>query len=228
MTNFEKKVLVVVGHPDDEILLCGGAIAWHVAQGHPVKVVIVAQGIFSRGMEGAEAKKIQLSKEMHDANEVLGVHDVVLLDFPDQKLDTIPILEITQRIETIIDEYQPTVVYTHHSGDLNVDHEIVHRAVLTATRPVPEQVVKEVYAGEVLSSTEWSTPSTTSVFTPNVYLDVTEYFDKKIEALEVYASEIRDYPHPRSVKGVEAQATLRGVETGVEKAEAFMLLRALH
>lgn len=200
-------ILIVASHPDDEVLGCGGVITKYVEKGDNVYCLILGKG---RGIEAKEA------------SDILGIKKTFFFDFPDQRYDSIPLLDIIQIIEKVKEEVKPEIVFTHSSGDLNLDHQITQKAVLTAFRPQPKENVKEIYGFEVLSSTEWG-----SGFKPNVFFDITKEFEKKIKALKAYDSEMREYPHPRSYEGVEVLAKKRGMTVGVEKAEAFELLHFL-
>jgi LmbE family N-acetylglucosaminyl deacetylase len=131
-------------------------------------------------------------------------------------------------IEPIIDEFQPTIVYTHHGGDLNVDHRIVHQAVLTACRPQPNACVKKILSFEVNSSTEWASTSMSSPFLPNYFIDISQYQGGKQQLLERYQQEMKHYPHTRSVEAISYLNKVRGSAMGIESAEAFMLIRAIH
>ncbi len=146
-----KKVLVVAAHPDDEILGCGGTMARHVENGDVVQILFVADGVTSRGQFNID----QHRKVSIQANEEVGAQLPIFLDFPDNQLDSVPLLQIVQSIEPHIDDFSPSVVYTHFAGDLNIDHSIVNRAVMTACRPQPNFSVQEIYAFEVPSSTGW-------------------------------------------------------------------------
>jgi len=220
-----KKILIVAAHPDDEILGCGGTVARFTRKGVKAVTLILGEGITSRGGND-DRKSLQLLKNQADkANRLIGVDEIVLGDFPDNRFDTVPLLEITQKIEQEIERVRPDTIFTHHWGDLNIDHRITHQAVLTAARPLPGSPVKMILAFEVLSSTEWG--GMQRHFVPNVYFDISETLGKKVEAMEVYIGEVRSYPHPRSIKGIETLALKRGMETGVEAAEAFELTRML-
>jgi LmbE family N-acetylglucosaminyl deacetylase len=144
---------------------------------------------------------------------------------PDNRLDTVPLLEVVKLVEDMVDRITPEVIYTHHSGDLNVDHGIIHRAVLTATRPVAGQTVREIYAFEVPSSTEWAFQRLEPSFRPNVFVDITRTIDAKIAAIECYKTETREFPHPRSPEALRALATRWGSVVGCAAAEAFELVR---
>jgi LmbE family N-acetylglucosaminyl deacetylase len=218
------RVLVVAAHPDDETLGAGGTIARHTSAGDEVWVCLLSEGASSRHDE------VELQKSCAErACEVLGVHKVVFLDFPDQRLDTISLIDIIRPIESCIESLQPDLVYTHFMEDANQDHRIAYRATLVATRPVPGFSVKQLLCFETPSSTEWAAPFPGSVFAPNVYVDITETLPTKLEAMSKYAdthvSEVREFPHPRSLEALEVYAKRHGVKVGRPAAEPFMLVR---
>lgn len=214
-----ERVLVIAAHPDDEVLGCGGTIAAHAADGDEVYVLFVADGETSRGMKALPNRNFMA----HAASKVLGTKPPAFLDFSDQRLDQLGLLDITKLIEVHVFLWKPTIVYTHHAGDLNLDHRIVHQAVMTACRPLPGSSIKQIYAFEVLSSTEWG-----SGFAPNHFVNVSgEASFKKVEALLCYESEMRDHPHPRSYDGINYLESLRGAACGIDRAEAFMTLRSI-
>ena len=224
------KVAVVAAHPDDEILGCGGTMARLLREGHEVKIAIVAEGLTSRNDKREDTKKDELH-HLHGCAEAAakktGGAEVVFFQLPDNRLDTIPLLEITKLIENLLQRWTPDVIYTHHPGDLNVDHEVVHRAVLTATRPVDSHSVREIYAFEIASSTEWAFQQLTPSFRANVFVDISATLDTKIAALECYDTEVRPFPHPRSAEAVRAAAMRWGSVAGCRAAEAFELVRML-
>lgn len=226
----KERVLIVAAHPDDEVLGCGGAIIRHCKDGDEVRVLIVAQGITSRYSEIKEERLKNehnaLIKAATKAAQILGVSEVQHLDYPDNRLDTVDRLTIIRDIEAKIEGFQPTVVYVHHAGDVNIDHRRIHEAVVTACRPMKHMSVKKLLSYEVPSSTEWQTPGSAPSFMPNYFIDISECIESKLEALEAYESEMRDWPHPRSMKGVEHLNRWRGAQVGFEAAEGFMLLRA--
>lgn len=205
-------VLVVVAHPDDEVLMCGGTIAKHVAAGDRVFVLIMADGVTSRiGYEHGEIHARMLAGNA--ASKVLG-YDGDIVGMPDQRLDTIDQLLINRRIEAEIAKQKPTIVYTHWHGDLNLDHALVSRAVKVGCRP--GSGVQQVYLGEVPSSTEYA-----GGFNPCVFVDISDYEDKKVQALLCYERELGARNHPRSLPAIESLAQLRGATVGVAAAEAF-------
>lgn len=210
------KILVVAAHPDDEVLGCGGTIARLVDEGHEVVAACMTMG---RSDEQAAC--------LLPACDMIGVDSHHILGFRDNEMDTTPLLRVCEALETLLDITAYDRIYTHHPGDLNIDHQITARAVLTATRPKPGCKVKEIFAFEVPSSTEWNF-GTAQPFVPNVYVDLGHHIHKKIKALECYESEMREEPHPRCPLGVNSLAERRGFECGVVSAEAFMLLRGIY
>jgi len=220
-----KKVFAVVAHPDDEVLGCGGTIAKHSANGDNVSVVFMTDGVSSRPDQG----KVEISarsKAMKKALKVLGVKRHFVFDFPDNMMDQVALLDVVKPLEVLIKRYRPEVIYTHHQGDLNVDHNITSRAVTTASRPVPGNSVKKILTFEVMSSTEWKFNHNDG-FIPNCFTNIEEQLPLKIEALKAYDQEIHDFPHSRSLKHLEALAYHRGASVGFNAAEAFMLMREI-
>lgn len=219
------RVLCVAAHPDDEVLGCGGTLARHATAGDEVSVCIVAEGLTSRGPEAGPADLARLADQARRADALLGVGDTRLLGLPDNRLDELPRLEVIRPIEAVLAELRPEVVYTHAAGDLNIDHQIVHEAVLTACRPVPGQGVRRILCFEVPSSTEWRGAGSAAPFVPNWFVDIGATLAAKRAALAIYAGEMRPWPHARSVEACEHLARWRGAGVGVEAAEAFMLAR---
>jgi LmbE family N-acetylglucosaminyl deacetylase len=224
------KVLVIAAHPDDEVLGCGATAARLVMEGHDVHFAILGEGITSRHRGRSDVDPAQLAalhQKAHAAAAKLGVKHVVLHKLPDNRLDTVPLLDIVKIVEDIVDQIQPEVIYTHHSGDLNIDHGVIHRVVLTATRPTAEQLVREIYAFEVPSSTEWAFQRLEPSFRPNFFVDVTRTLEAKIAAMECYDTEVRQFPHPRSPEALRALAVRWGSVAGCAAAEAFELIRSI-
>ena|ERR1051326_641352 len=224
------RVLVVAAHPDDEVLGCGGTAARLVSEGHEVHFAILGEGMTSRHAQRLDADRVELTRlhqQAHAAAERVGVKNVVLHKLPDNRLDTVPLLEVVKIIEELVDRVKPEVVYTHHAGDLNIDHGVIHRAVLTATRPLPGQPVLEIYAFEVPSSTEWAFQQIEPSFRPNVFVDVTRTIEAKIAAMECYGTEARKFPHPRSPEALRAISARWGSVVGCQAAEAFELVRSI-
>ena len=216
-----KTILVIAAHSDDEALGCSGVIARHVAEGDKVHLLFMTDGVSSRSGSGDGEKR---STSAQGASKILKVSSFTNLNFPDNQMDSIPLLGIVKEVENKISELQPEIIYTHHIGDLNVDHQITHKAVVTACRPEPDFCVKEIYAFEVLSSTEWNSPSV-KYFSPNVYIDIIDYIDIKRQVLEVYSKEMHQPPHSRSIDNALRLNALRGNSVGMDYAEAFELIR---
>ena len=215
------KVLVVCAHADDEVLGAGGAIARHVADGAEVWAMYFTTGLRSRpGVTDADITRRK--KHAWNAAELLGFKWYGDYDYPDNRMDSVDLLDVVQDVEKAIDDLQPALVYTHHGGDLNIDHNVVWRAVMTATRPLPEQIVREVRLMEVPSSTEFSlTP-----FEPNLWVPLTpQQLFAKMQALDCYVDEVRDGAHPRSLGAISNLAVRRGHESGYQFAEAFNVVR---
>lgn len=220
-----ERIAVIVAHPDDEILAFGGVMARHQELGERVSVLILATGLAARSADGrAESTALRrLQDDARKANQAVGVEHVEFSDCPDNRMDAMPLLDVIKRVEAFVEKVDPAIVYTHHPGDLNVDHEATARAVMTACRPLPGVRARKIYAGEVISSSEYSFPQRR--FVPNTYVGIEKHLLRKCEALRCYTSEIRDWPHPRSSRALEALARLRGAECGLEAAEALYLLR---
>jgi LmbE family N-acetylglucosaminyl deacetylase len=224
------KIMVIAAHPDDEVLGCGGTIARLVREGHQVYIAILGEGITSRyaKRDQADQSLLQaLQARSKKVAELLGVKDLFMYSLPDNRFDTVPLLDVVKIIEDLVANLAPDVIYTHHTGDLNVDHVIVHRAVLTATRPMQGKPVREIYAFEVPSSTEWAFQCYEPVFRPNVFVDISETLDLKVRALAQYETEVRVFPHPRSPEAITVIARRWGSVVGCDAAEAFELIRAI-
>ena len=219
-----KQILVVAAHSDDEVLGCAGTIVRHINAGDKVHLLFMTDGVGSRLGVNISVNSRILAAE--NSAKILGVTSVENLDFPDNSLDGLPLLDIIKVIEAKIEKLQPQVIYTHHLGDLNVDHQITHKAVITACRPQPDFCVKEIFAFEVLSSTEWQTPGYFP-FMPNVFVDIGKQIDVKRKALEAYSKEMRQPPNSRSIENSIRLNALRGNTVGVEYAESFVLLRKI-
>jgi len=223
-------LLVVVAHPDDEVLGCGATIARLTQEGHEVYIAILGEGITSRYQQREQADR-SLVEALHargrQVAELLGVRDLFLYNLPDNRFDTVALLDVVKIIEELIERLKPEVIYTHHGGDLNIDHVVTHRAVLTATRPVTDQPVQEIYAFEVPSSTEWTFGQFQPAFRPNVFMDISDTLEAKVQAMALYESEVRPFPHPTSSVALRASARRWGSMAGVEAAEAFELIRAI-
>lgn len=230
------KILVIAAHPDDEILGMGGTILKHRKKGDSVRVIFLATGITSRRTIkhrnstkyelGESEKKIMnneiksLRKNATNALKLLEINDVDFYGFPDNEMDTVSLLQIVKTIENEISTFNPETIYTHHKNDLNIDHQISYRAVLTACRPINKQI--EIISFEVPSSTEWNYPIT---FSPNYFVNISKELNNKINALKMYKNEIKKFPHPRSTKYLKINAEKWGSVSGNIASEAFEIIR---
>jgi LmbE family N-acetylglucosaminyl deacetylase len=224
------KVLVVAAHPDDEVLGCGATMARLANEGHHVHIAIMGEGITSRHAGRHEADADQLSRlhqQAHAAANKVKAKAIDLFKLPDNRLDTVPLLDVIKLIEDLVEKLKPEIIYTHHPGDLNIDHGVVHRAVMTATRPMAGQSVRDIYAFEVPSSTEWAFQRIEPAFRPNVFLDVSATLEVKIQAMACYEFEARKFPHPRSPEALRAIAARWGSVAGLQAVEAFELMRSV-
>jgi LmbE family N-acetylglucosaminyl deacetylase len=218
-----KNILVVAAHADDEVLGCGGTIAKHIHNNDHVSVCFLTDGVSARDTTSVSDTEIR-TQATYQAMTSLGVkdEDIHQFDFPDNKMDTLPLLDIVKKIEALIVLTSPNVIYTHFRHDLNIDHQKANQAVLTACRPQNSSCVKKILSFEVLSSTEWESPSLPS-FKPQYINNITHFWQAKERALKCYHQEMRAFPHSRSYQCVEALATLRGATHGYQKAEAFFV-----
>lgn len=220
------KILVVAAHPDDEVLGCGGTIIKHIKNGDLVEIILMSDGVGSRA-ENSVAN-LQDREERHKmaerASALMGVHKLSLFDFPDNMMDAVPLLDIVRKLEPYIRTLQPSIIYTHYKGDLNIDHQITYRSVMTACRPLSNSTISKIYSFEVLSSTEWTLEST---FAPTHFVDIHEELPLKMEVLEIYGKEMRCFPNSRSTQAVELLAKLRGASMGLPASEAFTVERSL-
>ncbi|HVQ35681.1 MAG TPA: PIG-L deacetylase family protein [Candidatus Bathyarchaeia archaeon] len=215
-------VLVIAAHPDDEILGIGGTVRRHVLAGDRVVSFIACEGI---SMRYDEEHRRRLDDHIRRAAEVLGVDDIRQGDLPDQKLDTVPLVTIVAKIEELVREVKPAVVYTHFGGDVNHDHRVLFQAVQVAVRPYAAPFVREVLAYETPSSTEWGTPDVHGAFVPDVYVDISETLEAKVRAFACYEREVREAPHPRSSASLRARAATWGSVIGVAAAEPLHVVR---
>jgi N-acetylglucosamine malate deacetylase 1 len=226
------KVLVIAAHPDDEVLGVGGTIKKHGMNGDEVFLCILSSHAGARKIKPDQK---ELTNQIKRASKILGVRDIQQFDFPNIRMNTIPTIELVQAIEAAIIRFKPNIVYTHHGGDLNEDHRIIFSATMAAIRlpernsqeGLPRTMIKEVLTYEVLSSTEWAAPIPSLAFTPNIFVDITDTIDKKIDALKEYPETLLTPPHPRSIETIHALATLRGSQAGLRYAEAFTLMRGI-
>jgi N-acetylglucosamine malate deacetylase 1 len=226
-----ESVLVVAAHPDDEVLGCGGTIARLAREGAAVHILLLADGESSRkGSHRSSSRKRLIGARnaaAKSASAILGGAALKILDFPDNRMDCVDLLDVVQKIEGIIEQHRPSWVFTHHNGDVNIDHRIVHDAVVAACRPIPKHCVRKLLFFEVPSSTEWRPPGSAAAFCPNLFIDISATLAVKLKALEAYETEMRSFPHPRSSQAVTALAKWRGASVGAMAAEAFVVGREI-
>lgn len=212
------RVLVYAPHNDDEVLGVGGTIAKLADEGHEVFVCEITSG--------QNKERVELIKsEARKAHSILGVKESYFLDLPVVELKNISSIEINKKISKITKEINPDVAFIPHKGDMHRDHYEVALAAMVALRPVELPNLKAIYAYETLSETEWNIPSSDNLFVPNVWVDISNYIDKKIEAMRCYESQLQQFPKPRSIEAIEALSNYRGSTICKNNAEAFMLIR---
>jgi LmbE family N-acetylglucosaminyl deacetylase len=224
------KILILAAHPDDEILGCGGTVARKVAEGDEAVAVILGEGITSRYTNTNSETRDQIRKlqeKSRESGRIIGIRETRYHNIPDNKFDTVPLLDIAKIIEDEIEQAEPDVIFTHHGGDLNIDHTLVFRAVMTAARPMKGNPVKEIYCFQIPSSTDWAFQRISPAWKPNTFFDISATLETKIRALKQYDSEMRPFPHPRSYKNVQNIAVGWGSVCGTNAAEAFELIRAI-
>lgn len=222
----KNKVLILVAHPDDETIGCGATIAKHVSRGDKVKLLALSSGVGSRDRELANEKKNRI-KNAQKAAKTLGTEWISFGDLDDNKFDKYPLLEIVKYIESKKKKFYPNLLYTHSGYDLNVDHRITFAAALTAFRPTNAKKVTEIRSFEIRSSSDFSHPSLSKEFTPNLFNNIDKYWNKKLKALKNYETEIMPFPHSRSIKAIESLAIHRGTQVGIKMAEAFEVIRKI-
>ncbi len=218
-----KKILIVVAHPDDEVLGCFGTVARLIKEGYEAYTLILGEGKTSRDDIDENELKI-LKDEIKKANQTIGIKKVFTQNFPDNRFDSIDLLDIVKVIERVKNEIKPDIIFTHYEKDLNIDHQITYKAVITSTRPMKGESVKEIYSFEILSSTEWNYPLS---FSPDTYFDIGKTIDLKLKAMKEYNSELCTFPHPRSLEGIELNAKYWGMRVGKSYVEAFKLIRSI-
>lgn len=218
------KVLVVAPHPDDEILGCGGIIAKNVDEGNEVYVCI-----FTKGCAPLFDEKEDEKDRMHclNSHKLLGVTKTIFLDFPAAQLETVDRYKMNGTVCKMINDIDPDEVYIPHRGDIHLDHKMVVDSLMVALRPRSEKPVKRIYAYETLSETDWDIPNAANTFIPNVFVDITKYIDKKLDAMSEYKEQLLEYPSPRSLEGLRALAMHRGSTVNKRYAESFMLIREI-
>jgi LmbE family N-acetylglucosaminyl deacetylase len=222
-----ERVLVVAAHPDDEALGCGAVLRRHVEAGAEVFCVSLTNGVGSRADAHGREEVAQRGQAAAESARILGFRWLAQGDLPDNALDTVPLLDVARLVEVAKAEARPDIVYTHHGGDLNVDHRVAFAATLTAFRPQPRETYSEIRTFEVPSSTDWSHAAVGPDFHPTLFIDAVTTWPAKQAALAAYATEMRPFPHARSSQAIEALSTWRGAQVGLARAEAFEVIRRI-
>lgn len=221
------KILVIAPHPDDEVLGCGGTIKMYANKGDRVYLCIATCAYTPDWSEKFIKNR---EEEIKRAVEVLGIKKTFFLNLPTVKLDSIPQKEINDLISKCVEDIKPEIIYIPHRGDLNKDHQIIFESALVATRAKPDAFIKRIFSYEILSETEWGEQKIKKledVFLPTVYVDIKSTLMYKIKAMKCYKSELKNFPHPRSLKGITVLSEKRGMEAGLENAEAFILVKEI-
>lgn len=224
-----KKILVIAAHPDDEILGCGGMIKKY-SSNNEINCLILGEGITSRYTNRDEAPVTEINELRQKAIQVsnaIGIKRLIHHHLPDNRFDSIDFLDIVKLIEKEINVFKPEIIFTHSNADLNIDHRITFQAVLTATRPNLTSSIKEIYSFETPSSTEWAFGKINGIFNPNMFIDISDTINDKIEALKIYDTEINPFPHPRSAEALKAIAMRWGSVSGLQYAEAFETIKII-
>ncbi len=220
------KILIVAAHPDDEILGCGGTIL-KFKKTHNIEVMFMTDGVSSRSnIKSLKASKKTRINECLKVFNYLKIKKPIFNSFPDNEMDSVPFINIVRTIEKKVFSYKPDIIITHFENCLNIDHQLTFKAVVTACRPIKKSSVKKILSFEVPSSTDW-TLNNKKNFNPNYFVDISKFIKQKINALKIYKSEIRKYPHSRSLKNVKALAQVRGTSCGRNYAEAFVVSRII-
>ena len=223
-----KKILIVASHPDDEVLGCFGTVARLIKEGYDAYTLILGEGKTSRDEQRIVKNKkdeiVVLNTEIQKANDAIDIKKVFIESFPDNRFDSVDLIDIVKVVSKVKEVVEPDIIFTHFENDLNIDHHITYQAVLTATRPMEDECVKEIYSFEILSSTEWNYPLS---FSPDTYFDISDTIDLKIKAMEEYTSELCEYPHPRSLEGIKLNAKYQGMRVGKQYVEAFKSVRVI-
>jgi N-acetylglucosamine malate deacetylase 1 len=222
--SMNNNILVIAPHPDDEILGCGGTIKRFSSKDDKIYILIATRG---KPEMYSEERIMNVRKEALKAHGILGVTETRFFNFPAPDLDLISLAEISEAISSIITEFEIDTLFLPHRGDIHHDHKAVFDAGLVASRPVNNCTVKRVYSYETLSETEWAAPFCNETFIPTHFINISDCFSYKIEAMKCYKSQLKEFPNSRSVKSIEALANFRGSTIGFSYAEAFMTIRVI-
>lgn len=218
------RILVIAAHPDDEVIGAGGTIARHIAQGDDVFWCIVTEGYTPTWSADILAAA---KRQVYEVQAIFGIEKVFFCGFPSVKLNTVPYMELSSALQRVVDEVLPHIVYTTPRGDINQDHRLVFQSTLVATRPQPGISIRRLLCYEIGPTARYGAPVGTHSFNPNVFVDISDFLDKKLEAMRCYKTLLEEYPHPRSIEGLRLIAKERGISVGLQAAECFHLIREL-
>ncbi len=228
---FAKKdsILIISAHPDDEVIGCGGTILKAIELGAKVSVLFLGEGVSTRYPNNENSKACKAAIKFREQSALkclksLGIRNFKFNHFLCTRFDTYPILNFVRIIENFIGKVKPNIIFTHNESEVNIDHVVTNKATEIACRPISKLSVKKIYAYEAVCSSNFKFKKN---FSPDTYVDIKKYIKRKIKALKYYKNEIRNYPFPRSTLGIETQARYRGMQSGLEFAEAFELLRSI-
>ena len=219
-----KRILIIASHPDDETIGAGGTLLRHVAKGDKVYWCVITQGYSPPWPQKTLEKARQ---QVYEVQKAYGIHEVFLCDFPTMKLNTIPHIEISSEIQKIVNQVSPDIVYTTPRCDINLDHRIVYECTLVACRPLPSSSVRQLLSYEICPTSRYGLLSNIGWFSPNIFIDISNYLDRKIKIMSIYQTELCKYPHPRSPEGIRLFAQERGLSVGLKATECFELIRQL-
>lgn len=222
-----EKVLVLAPHCDDEILGCGGVMARYVDEGVTVYVAVITNGHLGAPELFSEEGTKKVRREAVEAHQYIGVNETYFLDFPAPKLDSVPSYKLSIELNKLINKLEISTLYIPHRGDIHKDHRQTYEAALVAARPINGCTVRKIYAYETLSETEWAAPFGDDMFIPTVFVDISEHIEKKKKAFQFFETQIKEFPHSRSLKSIEVLSNYRGATIGTKNAEAFMLIREI-
>jgi len=226
LEKYNETILIIVSHTDDETLAMGGTIAKHINSGDKVYAISMTDGLSARN-NATNSEIRERFNASEKAAEILGFKWIKKGNFPDNQIDSIPLINIIKFIEEVKSQINPSIIYTHSSADLNIDHQLVSKAVLTSFRPQLNETWKEIRLFEIPSSTDYGHRAVTNIFTPNLYINIEETWELKLKALKSYDAEMKVYPNSRSYIGLENLSKYRGNQVGLKFAESFEILRKI-
>ncbi len=218
------KILAISAHPDDEVIGAGGTLAKHIAAGDEVYWMVVTQGYTP---DWPQSVLDRAQEQIGEVQELLGIKQVFRLGFPTMHLNTIPSIVLAGAMQKVVNEVRPDVVYTTPRNDVNEDHRMVFNATLVACRPLPGSSIKRLLSYEIITTTRFGSPAGCQMFEPNVFVDISEHLETKVQAMAIYETELREFPHPRSLQGLRILSQERGMSVGLEAAECFELIREM-